>query len=108
MMKKLIESSRVNKNLVTDLDTNILEIALATFLKNASSEIEILFKSLNDKNFTQVKSIAHKLAGSSIVVGLEDFSIKAKGIELTPENEISQKQLKSLQKEFLLIQELAK
>ena len=108
MMKKLIESSKVNKSLVSDLDDDILEFALATFIKNATTEINAILTCFKSKNFTQLKSLAHKLAGSSIVVGLADFSLKANKIELAKEDEISLKQLKSLQNELLLIQELAK
>lgn len=107
-MKKLIESSKVNKKLVADLDDDVLEYALTIFVKNASKDIKEILSCFKTKNLTQLKSLAHKLAGSSIVVGLDEFSLKANKIELAENDEISLKKLKSLQKELLLIQELAK
>lgn len=108
MMKKLLESSRVNKKLIADLDIDIWEIALASFIKNTSNEINNINNSFNKQDFNQIKSIAHKLAGSAIVVGLEKFSAIAKKIELKPINKITKKNIETLNNEFLLIQELAK
>lgn len=107
-MKKLIESSIFNKNLVLDIDEDILELALGIFIKNAQKEIEDVFQNFETKNFNQLKSVAHKLAGSSITVGLETFSSKAKKIELKNEKKITTKELEDLKKEYLLIVELAK
>ena len=108
MMKKLIKSSRVNKKLVADLDYDVLEYALSTFIKNGCIEMDNIYTCLKEENFTQLKSIAHKLVGSAIVVGLEDFSKRSQEIELAENDKISLKSIKSLHKEFLLIEELAK
>lgn len=108
MMKKLIASSRVNNDLVADLDEDVLVFALQTFITTTEKEIEAIYNNYKENNFIKIKSIAHKLAGSSIVVGLTDFSEKAKEIENAKDEEISEKLIKSLKTEFLSIQELAK
>lgn len=108
MMKKLLESSRVNKTLIADLDDDVWEIALETFIKNTQTELNNIENCFSIKDFSQLKSISHKLAGSAIVIGLENFSLLAKEIELKPKTKISLKHINSLKNEFLLIQELAK
>jgi HPt (histidine-containing phosphotransfer) domain-containing protein len=101
-MKRLIESSMVNKSIVADLDEDILELALSIFIKNADKEILELTENYKEKNLTKVKSLAHKLRGSSITVGLKKISSIAQKIEEKP----TEKDIKKLKTEFLLIKEL--
>lgn len=72
----------INKQLVEDLDKDILLMALNIFLKNANKEIPLLIKSIEKGDEKKRKKIAHKLAGSSISVGLEDFSQLMTKVEL--------------------------
>lgn len=71
----------INKSLVADLDDDILALALQVFLKNASIEVPQLIQAFEKKNLPEVKRLAHKLKGSSIAVGLEDFSNHCRYIE---------------------------
>ena len=65
MMRKLIESSRVNNQLVADLDYDVLEYALSTFIKNADIEIDN-----TPKDFSMGKDAQ---LDKAIEVGLQDI-----------------------------------
>lgn len=71
----------INKELVADLDQEILEIALQVFLKNASEEVLSIVSCFSHNDYKEIKRLAHKLKGSSIAVGLEAFSEIARSIE---------------------------
>lgn len=73
----------INKEIVADLDDDILEMAIQVFIKNATVEVPALQEAYNQNNLEEVRRLAHKLKGSSIAVGLEEFSNQAKLIEET-------------------------
>ncbi len=97
----------INKTLVADLDDDILTMALAVFLKNATIEIDSLNKAFTNKEYIDVARLAHKLRGSSISVGLEDFSKQAKLIEqeIKSNEAVADKEIQKLNSLFKQVQE---
>lgn len=70
-----------NKELVKDLEEDILLQAIAIFIKNTEKELLLLADSNTKSETQEVIKLSHKLAGSSISVGLENFHTLAKTIE---------------------------
>ncbi len=89
----------INKELVKDLDEDILLQAIAIFIKNAENDLGGLQLAFDRSNTPQVKRISHKLAGSSISVGLEKFHQLAKEIE-NKEEEITLSDIEALTAAF--------
>ena len=54
----------INKELVKDLDEDILLQAIAIFIKNAENDLGGLQLAFDRSNTPQVKRISHKLAGN--------------------------------------------
>lgn len=87
----------INKSLIKDLDEDVWQLATKIFIKNADTEIPQLQEAFNKKNYTEVKRLAHKLKGSSIAIGLEEFSNQAKKIEDKIESKNSSITIKTIQ-----------
>ena len=73
--------SLVNKQLVSDLEDEILQKAISIFIKSTQQDIEHFSIYIKKKQFPEIANICHKIAGASVSVGFEKFSELAKIIE---------------------------
>ena len=79
-----IDFSKIDNKL--ELDRDVIIHLLELYFDNINVDLDKLQKAIKDKHFDEIRNIAHKIAGSSIAVELNDVYHIAKDIEFKAKN----------------------